>query len=530
MKRIVGILGWLGVALVVAAVAIRFQKPEWAQWSQGLALAGLVVTGLYALSQWRDIGRSFQGRTVQYGSVAIGSIVLFLAVLSGINWISSRQNKRWDWTEAGQFSMSEQTKQVLRGLTRPVTIRVFHAAQQGSQGYRDRLDEYQYWSSQVSVEYVEADRNPVESEKYGITMVPTILIEYQGRTERTNQADEQGITNALKKAVEGKAKKVYFVQGHGERDPTSSEPGGYKAAADALAQDNFDVAKLALAQEGKVPDDATILVIAGPTIDFFAPEIEAIRNFLKRGGKILLMLDPPGKGATQAPASLVALAREWGIEVGTDIVVDVSPIGRLIGTDASVPIGMALSHPITRDFGNVITAYPLARSVTPMEGGADGRYAQKIVETGPQAWAEVDIAGLWATGKPVRDTTKGDRTGPISLAAAVSASAPDAAAPPPGPDGAPSDAPRPETRVVVVGDSDFASNRAIEIGGNRDLFLNMDNWLAQQENLISIRPKDPSDRRIQLTQDQSQLLFWLTLAIIPGLLFANAFRVWWRRR
>ncbi len=524
MKRIVGILGWLGVVLVVAAVAIRLFKPEWVQWSQYLALGGLVVTLLYALTQWRDIGRSFQGRNVQYGSVALGSVAVLLAVLFGINWIASRQNKRWDWTQAGQFSMAEQTKQLLRGLTKDVQIRVFHGTGQDPQQYRDQLDEYKYWSSHVKTEYVDAERSPTESEKYGITAVPTVIIEYDGRTERTNSTDESGITNALKKAVEGQAKKVYFIQGHGEKDPTSGEPGGYKTAADFLTQDNFEIAKLALPQEGKIPADATLLVAAGPTIDYLAPEVEAIKGFLKRGGKLLLMVDPPGKDMSPGPTSLIALAREWGIDVGTDIVVDVSGVGRLIGTDASVPIAMPRPHPITRDLGGTYTGYPLARSVTPIEGGADGKFAQSVTETSQQSWAEVDIKGLYQTSKPERDTTKGDRVGPISLAAAATAAATDAPA-----DAAP-DAPKPEARLVVVGDSDFATNRAIGIGANKDMFLNMGNWLAQQENLISIRPKDPADRRIQLTRDQNMLLLILALAVIPGLLFGNAVRVWWKRR
>jgi ABC-type uncharacterized transport system involved in gliding motility auxiliary subunit len=405
-----------------------------------------------------------------------------------------------------------------------VTVRVFYGSQQDPQQYRDQLDEYKYYSSQISTEFVEADRNPTQAEKYGITGVPTVLVEYDGRTERSNQVDEQGLTNALKKAVEGKAKKIYFVQGHGEKDPTSSEPTGYKAAADALAQDNFDVAKLALPQEGKIPDDASVVVIAGPTIDFFAPEVEALKGFLKRGGKVLLMVDPPGKNATSGLPNLIAFAREWGISIGNDIVVDVSGVGRLIGTDASVPIAMPKPHALTRDLGNTITAYPLARSVTVIEGGADGKFAQSIAETTQQAWAETDIKGLYETGKPAPEPQKGDRTGPIGLAAAASAPAPDA------PAGGSPDAPKPEARLVVVGDSDFASNRAIAIGVNKDLFLNMDNWLAQQENLISIRPKDPADRRIQLTSDQRTMLFWLTLAVIPVLLFGTAFRVWWKRR
>jgi ABC-type uncharacterized transport system involved in gliding motility auxiliary subunit len=539
VKRIVGVLGWLGVALVVVAVALKFVSSfpdEWRLWSPTFALAGLIVTALYALSQWRDIARSFQGRNVRYGSVALGSVVMILAILGAVNWIGARQNKRWDLSAAGQFSMSDQTKQLLQSLQKPVTFRVFHAAAEGSTTYRDRIDEYRYWSSQVNAEYYEADRKPAESEKYGITVVPTILVEYDGRTERTNSPDEQGLTNALKKAVEGKAKKVYFVQGHGEHDPTSTDPGGFKGAADFLAQDNFEVAKFTLAQDGKVPDDATMVVVAGPTIDFFPPEIEALKAFLAKGGKLLMMFDPPGKGATQHPTSLFALAKEWGIDVGNDLIVDVSGMGRLIGTGAEVPIGMPVPHPITTDFGGLITAYPLARSVTPIEGGTDGRVAQKVVETSPQSWAETDIKALYETGKPVRDTGKGDKAGPVSLAVAVSAAATSATPPPapapdaPAPPAPPADAPKPETRIVVIGDSDFASNRAIGIGGNKDLFLNMGNWLALQENLIAIRPKDPEDRRIQLTQDQAQVLNWLTLVIIPGLLFGNAVRVWWKRR
>ena len=131
MKRILGLLGWLGVVLVLAAVAIRFLRPDptWQAWSQGLALAGLVVTALYALSQWRDIGRSFQGRGAKYGSVALGSVLVLLAILAGINWIANRQNKRWDLTSAKQFSMSDQTRSILTSLSQPIEVRVYYDAQ-----------------------------------------------------------------------------------------------------------------------------------------------------------------------------------------------------------------------------------------------------------------------------------------------------------------------------------------------------------------------------------------------------------------
>src|SRR5262245_48387218 len=302
LKRFLGLLGWIGVLLVVAAVVLRFMRPELAPWYQRLALAGLVVTGLYTLSQWRDITRSFQGRNVKYGSIAATSVLVVLGILVAINWISNRQNKRWDLTATGQFSLSDQTKQILAGLNQPLVIRTFF--RDNSTEYRDRLAEYAYLSKQVSTEYIDADNNPIDAQKAGITMVPTFILEYAGRTEKATSADEQSITNALKKVIEGRAKKVYFLQGHGEHDLTGSDPTGYSGISDALKTDNFEVEKLVLAQVGKVPDDATVIVVAGPMNDLLAPELEALRAFLKRGGKLALLIDPPDKGTAPDPAGV----------------------------------------------------------------------------------------------------------------------------------------------------------------------------------------------------------------------------------
>ena len=530
MKQLFGILGWLGVVLVLAALALKVLKPE-LNYHPKLALAGLIVTGLYALSQWRDIGRSFQDRNVKYGSFALGSVVIFLAILVAINWIGNRQNKRWDLTEAGQFSMSDQTKKIVSELNTPVVMRVFHGEQQGSARYRDLLAEYQYLSKQISVEFIEADRDPLVAQKYEITAVPTILIEANGRTERTNQADEQGVTNALKKALEGKAKKVYFLRGHGERDTGGQDGRGYGAIAQAMLTDNFEVAQLALSQEAKVPDDATVVVIAGPKTDLLPQELTAIKSYLARGGKLMLMIDPPDPDTVGTPlTSLIELARAWGADVGNTIVIDEQSANNLV-----VPVVVNYPrHAVTDQFNGVMTAYPLARSVVPVEGGSDGKTAQKLLETSSRSWAESDLKTLFATKKPEPNLDKGDKAGPIAIATATSAPATEAAPPPATPPAAgatpPPDAPKPETRVIVIGDSDFPSNSTIGFQGNKDLYLNMINWLAQQENLIAIRAKDPSDRRIDMMPEQEVGLRWLTLAVIPVLLFANGIRVWWKRR
>lgn len=530
MKRIVGLLGWLGVVLVLGAVALRFATPEHDSWYRGLALAGLIVTAIYALSQWRDVARTFQGRNVRYGSIAAASVLVFLAILIAINYIGARENKRWDLTANQQYSLSDQTKKILQSFGKPVTVKVFQDPQQ-NQADRDALSEYQYASTNFQPQFIDANADPTQATSYKITTLPTLVFEYDGRSERTNATDESSVTNSLKKLLEGKAKKIYFVLGHGEHDVTDAQSKvGYSALADALKTDNFDVASFTLAQTGKVPDDATLVAVGGPKTDYFPAEVDALRAYLKRGGKILLMLDPPDYNKTTntiAPplTNLIALAHEWGIDVGSDLVVDVSGVGQAFGASEAVPIAgpaQGSTNPIVQNF-NFITAFPLARSASAIPGGVNGHVAQKLLETSDRSWAETDLKDLFASGKVSMDADKGDKAGPITIASAASGAAPDAPA-------AAAGSPAPEARVVVFGDSDFVSNSALGIQGNRDLTLNAANWLAQQENLIAIHPRDPQDRGVQLTADQGARIFWLAILIIPGLLFLNGFRVWWKRR
>ena len=525
LRRILGLLGWLGVALVMAAVAIRFLKPEWQVWSMRLAMAGLVCTLLYMLSQWREIARSFSGRQARFGTLAVASALVVLAILTAINYLASRHNKRWDLTAARQFSLSEQTKKVVQGLQKPVSIKVFAEATDFER-FRERLDEYQYLSKQVNVEYIDAVKRPAIANQYKVQALGTVVLEHDGRTERVTSDGEQEITNGLIKLLQGTQLKVYFVQGHGEKNPDSGDRTGYNAISSALGSENYAVDKLVLAQVKEVPADASVLIVAGPKTDFFPAELDVLKAYLAKGGKVLLLLDPPDRPDSAQVTNLAALAKEWGIDLGNDVVVDVSGMGQMFGTDASVPVAARYEpHPITDRF-NLITAYPLARSVTPATGGANGRFPQPLVQTSASSWAETDIKRLATSGQVARELDKGDRQGPITLAAAVSAPLANAtpAADPK------ADAPKPETRMVVFGDSDFAMNGFLGISGNRDLFLNAVNWLAQQENLIAIRPKDPEDRRITLTRDQHTRIFWLTVFIIPGLILFAGVQTWWRRR
>ncbi len=540
LNRFVQSLGWIGVAVVFAGVAVRFVLPAQQELWYWLAVTGLALVAIHTATQWREILAYFGRRQARVGAIATTGIVLALGIVVAANYILSRQNRRWDLTAAQQYSLSDQTRRVVGSLEQPVRVLVFTREAEFPR-YRDRFDEYEYLSPQVEVEYVDVDQDPVRARQYEVDVYGTIVFEYEGRTERTTSSTEQDLTNALITVVEGEERTVYFVQGHGEADPQGDERDGYRAVTDALGRDNFRVETVVLAQAPEVPADATVIVVAGPDTDLLPGEADLLRAYLDGGGKLLLLLDPPDTGEDPPKPNLEALAAEWGIEIGTDVVVDASGVGQLLGTDASVPVAAVYPpHAITENF-NLLTAFPLTRSIRPVEGGADGRTADAIVQTSERSWAEADLEEL-RTGEVALDEAAGDRPGPVTIAAVVSQTverpettetgsgedadaAGETSANETEDDGAPLQA-----RLAVFGDSDFASNAAVGIQGNRDLMLNTINWLAQQENLIAIRPREPEDRRITLTADQQQRVFWLSLLMVPGSIMALGFITWWNRR
>jgi ABC-type uncharacterized transport system involved in gliding motility auxiliary subunit len=526
--KISAVMGWVGTALVVVALALRFLKPEWDQYRSYTAYAGLVCILVYLAAQWRESQQGHSARQAKLGALSLVSVIAVLALLAGLNYIGVRQNKRWDLTANQVFSLSEQTLKVLQGLDSTAKLTVFDQAANFDR-FRDRLEEYTYQGKNLSVDYVDIDRQPARAKAANVQTAGTMVLEYKGRVERITNLEEQDIANAFIKATTGQERKVYFTAGHGEKDPANSDRTGYSSVAQALTSDNYGNEKLVLAQKPTVPDDATMVVVAGPRTDFFPLEVEALKTYLTKGGKLLVMLDPPDKPGVAPLTNLIALASEWGIQVGDDVVVDASGVGQMFGGDASVPVAANYpGHPITENF-NLLTAFPMARSVTAPAEGTNGHIAQGFVETSPQSWAEKDLGGLTGGGQVSLDVDKGDKQGPVVLGAAVSAAATGAPAPPAPAEGQAAP-PAPETRVVVVGDSDFAANFGLGIQGNRDLFMNAVNWLAQQEGLIAVRPRAPEDRRLTMTADQLSRVSLLSIFIIPALIFGTGVYSWWRRR
>jgi ABC-type uncharacterized transport system involved in gliding motility auxiliary subunit len=324
---------------------------------------------------------------------------------------------------------------------------------------------------------------------------------------------------------------VYFLAGHGEKDPESTdERQGYSGIAEALRRDNYQFEKLVLAQTSEIPADATMIVIAGPQSDLLEQEVPLLGAYLSsRTGKLMVLLDPSESlSQPRLLPRLEGLLKEWGIEATPSVVVDVSGLTRI----ATMPVGAPPypSHPITDRF-ELITMFPLVRAVTPFTA-PQNRSGTTFMQTTPRSWAEMSLASLEDPETLAPETDKGDLAGPVSIgvAVAVPAPAPEKTAAEAAGEADTPDVDSPETRVVAFGDSDFVANAYLGVEGNGDLFMNSVNWLAQQENLIAVRPRQAADRRLTLTANQVTGMFWLSIVVVPAAVLGVGMLGWWRRR
>jgi ABC-type uncharacterized transport system involved in gliding motility auxiliary subunit len=526
VKNVVNIVGWIGTALVLGAAAVRFLRPEWDHYAVYAAWGGLGCVVLYTLGQYRDILDYFQQRNARYGAVAGASVLIFLAILVAVNYLSYRQNKRWDLTKNQEFTLSDQTVKLLKNLDAPVKFIVFDKDTNFDQ-FRTGLEEYKYQSpSKVGLEYVDIDKNPTETRQYQVQTYGTVVIAYKDRVERVNSPEEQELTNGLVKVLTGEKKKVYFVQGHGEKDPENADRTGYSGVKAALGRDNYEVAKITLAQEKDVPADASVVIIAGPRTDLLQGEADMLQRFLRKGGHVMVLLDP--QGDTDPPTPVIdALLRDWDFQVGKDVIIDT----QAANNDPTIPVAADYpSHPITEKMNGILTLYPLARSITPILPASNGRAAVAIIKSSARSWAETDMKQL-KSGKVELNVDKGDVAGPVTIGAVTATTATDAPKPDPAKAAAGNPPHTPESRFVAIGDSDFGANYVLGAApGNSDMFVNIVNWLAQQENLISIQPKPANESRLAMTPQQTIAVFWMSVVFIPAIVFGAGIYNWRRKR
>jgi ABC-type uncharacterized transport system involved in gliding motility auxiliary subunit len=561
------VLSLLGLLVLVGAFGWqRFTTKALPGQPRWYYIAGATLILIHVSLRWDDIAAAIGRRQMRYGTNTAVLTVAVLAVLAGLNYFAVKRDKSWDLSKGQRHSLSDQTRKVLDGLKGDVTLTYFDRGNRLQEG-REQIEQYRRASSRVKTDYIDPLVNPGPARENEITG-PTVLVVMGERREKVSNASEQDITNAIIKVTRGVKKTICFVEGEGERDPDDGAPRGYSGAKAALAKTQYETRKVLLAREGSVPADCTVVVVPGPEKDMFPPAVDALRRYVKAGGKVLLMLEPDLRGPSPA---LVALAGEWNVTVGHDVVVDSSGMGQIVGGGPLTPVVMNYPfHEITKDLREVMTVFHTARSVKAATGGTPGVSAQDIAETFEVAWAETDLS---LKGQ-VRFDEGADRRGPIALAAVATlsgaalgpatpaspAAAPSPAAtlegpviaspgapPPPSPSGSPSASPsaspspspeaspspdegKREARVAVFGDSDWASNQLLGVQGNQDLFVNTVAWLAQDPDLISIRAREPEDQRLVLSQQQQGNVRLFSLLLLPGALLASGIYSWWRRR
>lgn len=470
------------------------------------------------------------------------AILLLLVLVIMLNYISSRNYYRIDLSRDRFYQLSDKTRSMLKSLPGKVRITVF--IQPGHEIYNlvyddvlNLLREYEYaGGGNVETERVDPDRNLSLAEeiisRYQLAEPNVVIFEYGERRnivaaddlmeldyrpvsrgappEKVSFRGEQVFSSAILSVTQAKRPKVYYLQGHGERDfDDRDEYVGLSAIGQAIRRDDLDIEPFSFVQKNQIPDDADALIIAGPTRPYAAGELERIAAYVNRNGRLILML------SAETDAGFGPMLNSWGVESMNNIVVD--PTRTLSGFDLLV--ADYDDHPITARLKDITTVFYWPRALPlgigrPVESrDADEPKATVIARSSANAWAERDLEQ-----RPYKFDTESDIRGPVPVALAIEKG---------------SEASMVmdirSTRVVLFGDVDFISNSGLS-GGNSDLFMNSLNWILERDALMAVAARPVEQVKLMISQRQLASLFWCVVIGVPALAATGGVMVWWRRR
>ena len=469
-----------------------------------------------------------KSRQTRYTAYAATYIIVILAVLAAVNFLANRYDKSYDSTSNKQFSLSDQTIKVVGNLKNDIKLTYFDEASRFPQA-RDLLDRYTALSPKLKVEFIDPVKKPQQAKSAGYRRDVTILVDSGARKEEAKSLTEEEVTGAIIRSLKSGERTVCFVNAANEHSIDEEAAGGFSLMKQLLERDNYKTRTIDFkpkpAEPGKplaigqtpaaaaveVPKDCLVLVVGGPQLAYPPPVVDAFKKYVEGGGHALFMLDTPlkiGRGESVAEnPELVQLLSDWGITANKNLVLDLSGIGNMFGAGPEIPIILQYEpSPITRPLARVPTAFPMPRSLDVKSGGKST--VEKLFGTTEDSIAVTEIAANGAI-----DPKKGKK-GPFTLGASATLQG------------------SPAGRIIVVGTSQWAENRAMgsRTLGNRDLFMNMINWLSADEDLISIRPKSTEDRPLTLTAQKLNLVFWLSVIIFPLGIVGFGLATWWKRR
>lgn len=558
----------LGPVLIIMGLSAGFVSATWEPTPLALIISGIVIIGLWLLYLSYFTEKKSDnfgvGRATEAGTNALVATLSFFLIIGLINFLAVRYQLRIDLTESQIFTLSPQTQEILANLDKPVKVWLF---EQGENSLNKQLlENYQRQGvGKFNFEFVNPYNQPGKALEYGVKQIGEIHLEVGDKrdviiTQQQQVLTEPKLTNSIQKLLTKTPAKVYFLQGHGEKELEAGER-GLAEAVSALEEKSYIVEPLNLAETNGVPEDADAILIVGPQRKFLEAEVEALKDYLDRGGSVLLAID------YQSDPGLDSLLEEWGVLVDTRLAIDDPQIGRLVGLDPWVSLVTNYGeHPITENLANGVSLYPFAR---PVESKAvAGITESPLIWTNERSWAEADVKGQLAFN-PDRD-----RSGPLSLGVAFTRSLKEIEAeeteeetltpipplpgqPPLEPTASPkvTKSPEPipplpgqppaenvvvdesegkkseESRLVVLGTSQFATNGWFQQSLNGDVFLNSVSWLSQgEEETLSIRPKLVTNRRLAMTLPEGRLLLVMALIIFPLFGFFVGGILWWIRR
>ena len=502
---------YLALVSAVAALGLYIVQRQFNLYLQ-IAL-GLVFVGLalYGLLNPGGVRQAISGRQARYGSNLLVLTLAFLGILVVLNFVASKNSKRWDLTEDKQHTLSPETISMLEKLPEKVTALAFFQAGSSITETQNLLDSYKYNSGgKFDFQFVDPDSDPVTAQAAKITKYSSVVFQASGRQELAKYNTEQEFSAALIRLMNPGARTVYFLTGHGEYDPSgNSSERPYTTVKRTLESKNYTVNTLNLLVNPQIPSDALAVIIAGPLAPLSQSEVDLVKTYLDGGGSLIALLEPPV--LTNDPAADDPLAgyltSDWGMTFRNDLVLDLgaNPNTMAVGDPQDYP-----THPVTNDLKsrNMVTIFPTARSI---EVNSDSGFNPvTLVKTSQQSWAEIDMAALQnnqATADPA-----GDLLGPVPVAVALTNSTSGA-------------------RVLVVGDADFAADGNFEAYGNGDFFANGVDWAAEQENLISLTPKQTTQRLMVTPKTYTLGLILLgSVFVLPGIFLVAGVINWIQRR
>ncbi len=468
--------------------------------------------------------------------------VVLAALVTVVYLVVQHYPLSWDWTGNKRYSLAPQSEQVLASLDQDIEITAFYQRLDPQRkAVEVLLRAFSDHSSHVRSTLVDPDRELSKVEEYGVQAARTVVISLGDRRKVLLEPDEGPLINAIYRLATGSRPVIYEVMGHGEHRLDSSERGGYSAYAQVLADQGYALQPLFMADEPLVPADADILVLAAPKLEYSEAEISALQDFVERGGAVLALLDPG------TPQSLRGWTAGYNVGLGNDFIVSADPARRQFGADPRVVVIYDTSdyaeHPATRGLPGVATWFPFTQSLNRIHAGLRGVQGEWLLRTGIQSWAEKNPSTI-ASGKPEFEPDV-DQPGPVVFGVALEVNrreffgggeaaeaGPRAAAPdiPNDPvlrtlqmmregEAAPAKpsifAEEATSRIIVLGDSDFAANANLNLYGNRDLLLNLLGWLARERVLIERRAVERIGKPLLLSVGQKETIGWLSMLAWP---------------